>query len=57
MRDDGRGFPDRIPSGEWAELLENELPKSLLARARQLGGRLRAWNSLSGAILRVELPL
>ena len=37
------------------EISETELPKSLSARLRGLGGRLRAHTSVSGSVLRLEL--
>ena len=37
------------------EISESELPKSLSARLRELGGRLRAHTSVSGSVLRLEL--
>ena len=57
VRDDGHGFPDRAGPGQRAELVEDELPRSLHARIKGLGGWMRAWTSTSGAVLHFELPL
>jgi signal transduction histidine kinase len=57
VRDNGRGFTEGATATSGTELAENELPRSLYTRASDLGGRMRAWTSRSGAVLRFELPL
>lgn len=56
VRDNGRGFMNDSASFR-RELAECDLPRSLYSRVRDLGGRMQAWTSGSGATLRVELPL
>jgi signal transduction histidine kinase len=57
VRDNGRGFSERASARSRTELAESELPHSLHARVRDLGGRMQAWTSGSGAVLRFEFPL
>ena len=57
IRDDGRGFPDRVATDQPVQILDAQLPRSLSARALELGGRLYAWTSTSGSLIRLELPL
>ena len=54
VRDDGHGFRG-VAAADLREISETELPRSLSARLRGLGGRLRAHTSLSGSVLRLEL--
>lgn len=56
VHDDGRGFSGATAASR-TELAEDELPRSLCARVRDMGGRMQAWTSASGATLRFELPL
>ena len=55
VRDDGRGFSGIATTAAPTEISETELPKSLSARLRGLGGQLRAHTSASGSVLRLEL--
>jgi len=54
VRDDGHGFKG-IATNAPTEIAESELPKTLSARLRGLGGRLRANTSVSGSVLHLEL--
>jgi signal transduction histidine kinase len=54
IRDDGRGFRG-LATAAATEVSEAELPKTLSARLKELGGRMRAYTSLSGSVLRLEL--
>lgn len=56
MRDDGRGFPVHATTGPPLELLDADLPRSLNARVKELGGRMYGYTSLDGSVLRFELP-
>ena len=55
IRDDGHGFAGAGTAQEAAELSEGRLPRSLSARIKEMGGRLQAYSSTSGAVLRLEL--
>jgi signal transduction histidine kinase len=55
VRDDGRGFTRVATTAAPTEVSESELPRSLSARLRGLGGRLRAHTSATGSVLRLEL--
>jgi signal transduction histidine kinase len=57
VRDDGQGFPDGRGMDQPLEISEAQLPRSLNARVVELGGHLYASTSVSGSLLRIELPL
>jgi len=54
VRDNGHGFAG-IATAATTEVSETHLPKTLSARLRELGGRLRADTSISGSVLRLEV--
>jgi signal transduction histidine kinase len=54
IRDDGHGFTGIATAAGATEVSETELPRSLRARLRELGGQLRAFTSASGSVLRLE---
>ena len=56
VRDNGHGFAG-IATAATTEVSETHLPKTLSARLRELGGRLRADTSISGTVLRLEVSL
>jgi signal transduction histidine kinase len=56
IRDDGRGFPQSATAGACA-LDTADLPRSLYSRVKELGGRMYALTSMSGSVLKFELPL
>ena len=57
VRDNGHGFPHCRAVDQPRVLEDAELPKTLHARVRELGGRMQARTSISGSVLRFELPI
>jgi signal transduction histidine kinase len=53
--DDGHGFPGIAVDSELTEISEGELPRTLRARLRELGGNMQARTSTAGSMLRLEL--
>jgi signal transduction histidine kinase len=57
VRDDGIGFSKPPATDQLSALLDADLPRSLHSRVKELGGRMQGLTSMSGSVIRFELPL